>query len=67
MSPTGRKRDIIWENYTEISKNNRKQAKCRECGKEIEAQVKRMKLHSSRCQPIQELEEADLVSVPLGV
>lgn len=51
MSNTGRKKDIIWVSFEEIRNESRKglRAKCKNCGHEMEGQVKRMKDHLGKC------------------
>lgn len=47
----GRKRDVIWTHYTEISagNSNAKRAKCLKCDKVMACLVKRMRKHFEYC------------------
>ena len=51
MIMTGRKNDPIWNDYDKVFLPNRKgcKARCKSCFKEMEGQVSRMKVHSSKC------------------
>jgi hypothetical protein len=59
----GRKRDPIWNYFTELPANLGKtgcRAKCNECGVELQGLVARMKGHKMKCNGAEELQSTSL-------
>lgn len=54
---SGRKKDAVWQYFDPINKDlKNKKARCKKCGKVLQAMVSRMKLHRSKCQQMETLD-----------
>lgn len=51
MSNFGRRKDLVWLYFNEVKNDKRKgcRARCKNCNKEMEGQVARMKKHIETC------------------
>lgn len=63
---TGRKRDSVWLSFDTVTNVDRKgvRAKCKQCLKEIEGQVSRMKSHAEQCSPPDDIQAVQRLPAP---